>query len=234
MEWASFGPMLTKCRCAYVPELTACCHALVLGDGDGRFTARLLTANPTLIVDAVDASLAMLHSLVRRSGPHSARVRTHLADARRWSPAALHENPPIDLIASHFFLDCLTTDEVQSLAERMRGAVSPSALWLVSEFAVPPTWFGRLVARPVVSGLYLVFAWLTGLAVRSLPDHATALRQSGFTLQKRRAWLGGLLISELWHAAQTLQAAEKIVPEPTSEKQSSGAKAHVDFAAFTA
>jgi len=208
MEWASFGPLLTKCRRAYVPELAACRHAIILGDGDGRFAARLLTANPTLQIDAVDASPAMLHSLVRRSGPHSARVRIHLADARHGPPAALNENPPIDLIASHFFLDCLTTDEVQSLAERMRGAVSPSALWLVSEFAVPPTWFGRLVARPLVSGLYLAFAWLTGLAIRSLPDHATALRQSGFTLQKRRAWLGGLLVSELWSASPALTSDE--------------------------
>jgi hypothetical protein len=30
-----------------------------------------------------------------------------------------------------------------------------------------------------------------------LPDHATALRQAGFSLEMRRAWLGGFLISEL-------------------------------------
>jgi hypothetical protein len=73
-------------------------------------------------------------------------------------------------------------------------------LWLVSEFAIPPGWFGRLVARPVVQGLYLAFGWLTGLTVRTLPDHPSALRECGLVRQKHRTWLAGLLSSELWSA----------------------------------
>ena len=194
MELASFGPWLWRCRCAFLPELAACRHSLILGDGDGRFTARLLATNPAVQIDAIDASPAMLRSLIHHAGPHSTRIRTHQADARTWQPAA----QPYDLIVTHFFLDCLTTEEVQSLATGLRRAVSSSALWLVSEFAVPPNLFGRLVARPVVRGLYLAFALLTGLTIRTLPDHPSALSQSGFTLQKRRTWLGGLLTSELW------------------------------------
>jgi hypothetical protein len=209
MEWATFGPCLGWCRRAYLAELSACRHAVVLGDGDGRFTSRLLSTNSLIQIDAVDASSAMLRALVRRAGHQSARIRTHHADARSWRPAPTPENQPIDLITTHFFLDCLITSEVHSLATRLRRLESPSALWLVSEFAIPPTWFGRLVARPLVSGLYLAFAWLTGLTVRTLPDHSAALRQSGFCLQKRRTWLGGLLTSELWSSG-----VSHIVPNP--------------------
>jgi hypothetical protein len=74
-------------------------------------------------------------------------------------------------------------------------------MWLISEFAVPPGWFGRLVAGPLISGLYRIFGWITGLRVRSLPDHATVLRKTGFTLKMQRAWLGGLLVSQLWCAS---------------------------------
>jgi hypothetical protein len=102
------------------------------------------------------------------------------------------------LIVSHFVLDCLTTEEVQTLAVTLARAVSPDSLWIISEFAVPTNWFGWLVARPVVWALYRAFGWLTGLEVRSLPDHSIALRQAGFILQERKRWLGGLLISELW------------------------------------
>ena len=119
------------------------------------------------------------------------------------APRARRRPPPYDLIVTHFFLDCLTTPEVQSLAESLHAAVSPAAVWVVSEFAVPPGWFGRLIARPLVSGLYLAFGWLTGLAVRTLPDHSQALRKAGFTLQNRRRWLAGLLIAELWSAGQS-------------------------------
>ncbi len=208
MEWASFGPWLGWCRCAFLPEVSACRNAIVFGDGDGRFTARLLAANPTVHIDAVDASSAMLNALCRRAGPNFARVRTRLADARQWQPAVPSailpdENPAYDLIATHFFLDCLTTAEVQSLAANLRRAISPNAVWLVSEFTVPPGFFSRIVARPLVSALYAAFALLTGLTVRSLPNHAAALRCAGFTLQQRRKWLGGLLVSEVWSVPET-------------------------------
>jgi ubiquinone/menaquinone biosynthesis C-methylase UbiE len=205
MEWASFGPWLGWCRCAFLTEVSACRNTVVFGDGDGRFTARMLATNPTVQIEAVDASSAMLAALARRARPNSARLRTSLADARAWRPISSLEIPAqerqtYDLIVTHFFLDCLTTDEVRALATKLRRVTSPSALWLVSEFAIPPTWFGRLVARPLVSALYAAFALLTGLAVRNLPDYQLALRAAGFTIRKRRTWLGGLLISELWSA----------------------------------
>jgi SAM-dependent methyltransferase len=203
MEMASFGPYLWWCRCAFLSELGACRRALVLGDGDGRFTARLLRSNPALYIDAVDASPAMLRALSRRARnatPHAPCVQTSLADARVWQPVVPPGAPPYDLVVTHFFLDCLTTEEVQAVAAQLRASLSPSTLWLVSEFAIPPGWYGRLIARPVVLGLYLAFGWLTGLTVRTLPDHPFALRGIGFKLQKRRTWLAGLLLSELWSA----------------------------------
>ena len=210
MELASFGPSLERCRCAYLAELRTCRRALALGDGDGRFTARLLRANPTVEIDAVDASPAMLQALLRRAGADAGRVRIHCADARLWQPAAPADAPPYDLVIAHFFLDFLTTEEVQALAARLRDAVSPSALWVVSEFAVPAGWFGRLVARPVVWGLYSAFGILTGLAVRRLPDHPAALHESGFTLRQRRSWLRGLLVSELWAAGRPRNAKARM------------------------
>lgn len=194
MEWFTFGPALDRCRRAFLPQLLASRRALALGDGDGRFTARLLHANRQVRIDVVDASSAMLRLLLRRTGPHAARVRAHCADARLWQPGS----ETFDLVYAHFFLDFLTPGEVRALARRLRPAVSPSALWVVSEFVIPPTLFGRLVARPVVAALYRAFGLLTGLKVRRLPNHPRALARSGFTLASRRTFLCGLLSSELW------------------------------------
>jgi hypothetical protein len=168
----------------------------VLGDGDGRFTACLLNTNPSVQIRAVDASAAMLRALVRRAGPHAGRVTTQLADARRWRPNP--EDQPYDAIFTHFFLDCLTTAEIQSMAETLRPSLSPSAIWVVSDFAVPRGGYGQFIARPLIWTLYRVFAALTGLAVRRLPDHNFALRTAGFVLRERQTRLGGLLISEVW------------------------------------
>jgi len=194
MEMASFGPVLQRSRCAFIDDLSDRRRALILGDGDGRFTARFLRANSQIQIDAVDASAAMLDELRRRAGLDAPRVHTTCADTRYWQPAS----PLYDLVVTHFFLDCLTTAEVQSLANKMRAAVVPNAQWLISEFAVPAGWHGRFIARPLIRTLYWAFDLLTGLKVRTLPDYHAALRWAGFELVQERRWLGGLLASELW------------------------------------
>jgi Methyltransferase domain len=197
MELFTFGPWLQRCRCAFLGDLTASRCALVFGDGDGRFAAQLLDANRTIQIDAIDASPAILDALLRRAGPHASRIKTHCADARNWEP----EKVAYDLVVTHFFLDCLTTEETRSLAAKLRGAIAPSAVWVVSEFAVPKGWFGRFVARPLIWLLYSAFGCLTGLAVRRLPDHAAALQDAGFEFDRRRCRLGGLLVSEIWRGS---------------------------------
>jgi ubiquinone/menaquinone biosynthesis C-methylase UbiE len=194
MEYFTFGPWLERCRCAFLTDLAGCRRALVFGDGDGRFTAQLLATNPNIKIDAVDSSPTMLRALLRRAGCNSDRVHSACIDAREWRP----RNATYDLVVTHFFLDCLNADEIEALAERVRGVTSSSARWVVSEFAIPNGWFGRLLAAPLVWVLYRAFGLLTGLSVRRLPDFHAALRKAGFMLEARRSWLHGLLVSEIW------------------------------------
>jgi len=58
------------CRSAQLVHLTGARHALLLGDGDGRFLACLLAAHATLTADVVDSSHSMLRILDRAfAGP---------------------------------------------------------------------------------------------------------------------------------------------------------------------
>lgn len=197
MEWASFGPLLGLCRSTFLPRLTHCRNALVLGDGDGRFTATLLRANPHIDVHAVDASPAMLAMLTRRCSQNAVRLNVEHADLRTWQPPS---TLLYDLVVTHFVLDCFSSEEVFALAKRIMPIVDPGALWVISEFAIPAGWFGRLAAGTIVRGLYLAFGLLTGLRPRTLPDYAPALSAAGFARVERRPRLGGLLVSELWKA----------------------------------
>jgi hypothetical protein len=202
MEWASFGPCLQMCRCAWLDHLAGCRRALAFGEGDGRFTARLLRANRHITLNAIDASPAMLAALLRGAGEDAARVQPQVADARLWQP----QGRVYDLVISHFFLDCLNAEEVRTLAREVRPALDTGAMWVISEFAIPAGRFGRFFAQPLIAALYWAFGLLTGLRVRRLPDYAAGLRESGFELTRRRTWLGGLLTSELWSAAPSPSA----------------------------
>jgi SAM-dependent methyltransferase len=201
LEYLSFGRVLERCRFYQLDHIRDRRDALVIGDGDGRFLARLLRQNPQMHAEAVDLSPVMLNLLAERAAAINAsdRLTVHCEDARELSPSGKY-----DLVATHFFLDCLTTEEVRTLAERLRPHLVSGAVWIVSDFAIPRGAAG-LPARAIVSFLYTAFRLLTGLQVNSLPRYDEALKEAGLSLTDRREWLGGMLFSELWQAEATDQ-----------------------------
>ena len=198
LEWLSFGGALARRRRCFLahPRLDSARHALVLGDGDGRFTAALVNRHPNLQVTAVDASESMLAELERRvrALTPNAALNLQCADLRVWPVP--HAN--YDLVVSHFVFDCLTTGDVAELVARVAPALGPNARWLVSDFAIPshPLWapFARLLLR----FLYFAFGLLTGLRVKQLPDYQSALKSAHFELSAVEVALGGTLRSEFW------------------------------------
>jgi len=195
MEYASFGHALERCRFALVPRSSSVQHALVLGDGDGRFLQRLLLENTGVQVDAVDASPAMLRLLTERCG--SSRVTAHCADALGFTPP----HKEYDCIATHFFLDCLTSEECAGLAMRLREYLVPGGSWVVSEFRVPRGVL-RLPGALLIRAMYAGFRVLTGLRPQQLPLYETALRGAGFDVAEERIFLRGLLVAQAWRREQ--------------------------------
>ena len=66
LEIATFGSSLWRCRATYLDELHSSRNALIIGDGDGRFTARFLDQNDVVLVDALDASSSVLLAPAQR------------------------------------------------------------------------------------------------------------------------------------------------------------------------
>jgi SAM-dependent methyltransferase len=196
LEYLTLGKSLENCRTHYLPQLLDRRHALVLGDGDGRFTSKLLATNRNINVVAVDTSATMLQLLRQRceaSAPNaSTRLRTLHSNALTFP---LEDS--YDLVVTHFFLDCLTQSELDALVTRIAPTHTPGALWLISDFRIPS---GPMCvpARLIIRSLYLAFRLLTGLRTTHLPDHATPLTQAGLTRISHQHRLVGLLTTELW------------------------------------
>lgn len=198
MEYFSFGPMLERCRFHFLPQCSRARRALVLGDGDGRFTVQLLASNREIEIDAVDAGAAMLDQLRRRAQravPGATdRLRTFHADIRNFVP----DRRGYNLVVSHFFLDCLTDDEVERLIERILPHLTEDALWVVSEFSLPPNGWRRTAARLIIRFLYFAFNKMTHLSVKEIPDYPRAFSRLGFRHREKVNFLSGLLTTELW------------------------------------
>jgi len=191
LEYASFGHALERCRFYFLPQLRKTERALILGDGDGRFLQQLLQQNAGVHVDAVDASSAMLALLMRRCGTD--RVVAHRADALLFTPPY----DGYDCIASHFFLDCLTSAECAALAVRVAEHLAPDAIWVISEFRVPRG-FLRVPAALLIRAMYAGFRVLTGLEPQHLPAYEPALFAAGFAVVEEKVFLRGLLVTQLW------------------------------------
>ena len=203
LEWLSFGSALARRRQCFLADPRVACtqRALVLGDGDGRFTAALLERYPSIAVTAVDVSADMLTQLERRvrARAPSARLELHCADVRSWPvPRAKY-----DLVVSHFFFDCFTTRELEQLIARIAPTLAPSAHWLVSDFAIPRQGLWTPLAKLLVRFLYFAFGLLAGLRLTRLPEYERALELADFELSELESALGGTLRSELWRRTVT-------------------------------
>lgn len=192
-EYISLGPLLQRTRTHFLNQLGDPRHALVIGDGDGRFLEQLLHRYPHCHAIAVDISTAMLAKLSQRCGFASTRLSTI-----RRSALEIDTPPGTDLIVTHFLLDCFTQTDVDALTTRLAAALAPGGLWLISDFALPTHRIVRPFARLYIASLYAAFRLLTGLRVRHLPDTQSALRRAGLHRIARKTLLFGLLYTELW------------------------------------
>jgi ubiquinone/menaquinone biosynthesis C-methylase UbiE len=192
LEYLGFGTELERRRRAFLPEVAGARRALVLGDGDGRFLARLAELYPWASIDYIDLSRRMLELARGRTGRDS--VTYYQADAL----TVPLDGGEYDLIVTHFFLDCFDEDDSAKLVKRISSAACSHAQWMISEFRQPEPGWRAVWAKLWLRGLYLFFKLTTGLENQRLFDHHPLLERYGFRLKRQEAALFGLLASELW------------------------------------
>jgi SAM-dependent methyltransferase len=199
MEYLTFGPALHRRRCEFLNQTISRGSVLILGDGDGRFTAEFLRCNKTAFVDSVESSESMSRlaaARIARLPDGQSRVRQLRQDIRA---AQLSGN--YDLVITHFFLDCFTTEDLEELVPRITAHLKPGGRLVISEFQIPARGLRRYLAKLLIRALYLCFAILTGLETRQLPDYRRILQTNGYRRTESRTGLAGMLVSEIWDLA---------------------------------
>ncbi len=194
LEAVSFGGRLQWCRTALLADVADARRVLILGEGDGRFLAAFLAANPAATVEVIDGSPAMVALARRRAGAAADRVTWRVADARHFDPPG----PPYDLIVTNFFLDCFEAGELAALVAKLAARLALGGRWVVGDFRVPAGRWRGLAARLALAGMYAFFRLTTRLPAGRLVDPNPALAAAGLTLVHERRRLGGFLAASLW------------------------------------
>lgn len=209
MERLCAGEKLQRCRTACLDAIPAPEHALVYGEGNGRFLIELCRRFPTTQVTVVEASAVMItlaQARLRRAGLENTAVTFVHADALEWqSPTAA-----FDLIVTCFFLDCFREDQLQRLIPRIAGAAQMEAHWLVADFKIADSGWRRLRSRMIVRLLYAFFRRVTRLPANSLTPPEPFLCAAGFTLVRRVEQNHGLLFSECWCRGENASQPHRI------------------------
>ena len=197
-EYGRFGRKLETCRFALVPRLNGARKALILGEGDGRFIARLVAHYPNITADVFDTSREMIRLAEQRLRAALAlpppSIAFHHGDAR----VAPFPQKDYDLVATHFFFDVFHVTELSPLINRVKESLDPNGVWLVSEFDLPTSGLRRLLARFWLRTMYLFFRYATGLRNQRLPDWRQQLISAGFRPRIQQSFANGFLVSESW------------------------------------
>jgi SAM-dependent methyltransferase len=193
VEYAAFGRALERRRFAFLPRLASARRVLILGEGDGRSLARLLTLAPLAVFDVLEISPEMI-ALERQRTDNSARVNFFCQDARKtdWPQAQY------DGIVTHFFLDCFVESDACQLIRRLKKTLTPDGIWLISEFAVPDKGWRRFHARIWIGTMYSFFGIAAGLSARALPPVERLMQEAGMARTDQEKARAGLMVSEVW------------------------------------
>ena len=189
-EYCAFGRALERRRFAYLSRLAWVRRVLVLGEGDGRFVARLREVAPEASIDVVELSWEMIALARARVGS----VRFLQGDARLVDFGFAE----YDAVVTCFFLDCFEESEAGALVERLGRALRPGGVWVMSDFAVPARGWRRWHAAVWIWTMYRFFWIATGLRTRWLPPIGKLLAAAGLTRVEYQEERAGMIVSELW------------------------------------
>jgi ubiquinone/menaquinone biosynthesis C-methylase UbiE len=195
LEYAAFGLALEQARFDFISHAAGARRVLILGEGDGRFLARLLGCNRYASVAVVESSARMIQlARARVLKAELSRVEFHHVDAvSQTLPPG-----PFDLAVTHFFLDTLNCRDAEAVIFKVNMLLSPGAGWLVSEFQEPVEPGRRLHARLWLAAMYRFFSFTTGLQVSKLPPYRDVMVRSGLAEIEHRERRLGLIRSQLW------------------------------------
>lgn len=197
MELVLAGGKLQRCRTAFLDQVSPCRNALLLGEGNGRFLRECRRKLPRAQITCVDASARMLDSArrrVQRAGLNPAEIEFVRADALGWSS----RRREFDLIVTHFFLDCFSPEQLEKVIGLAAATATPNALWLLSDFQIPPAGLPRRRAQAIHWLMYTFFRIVTRLPARRLTSPDPFLEAQGFQLAERCVSDWGLLRSDRW------------------------------------
>lgn len=191
LERVTAGGILQRARLAHLAALDDAQNILLVGEGPGRFLAALRARHSSKPITVMDSSARMLEAArAVSSGPTTFQqidLTTEALPPSSW-----------DAVVSHCFLDCFAPSTLETVILNIAQAATPTAEWLITDFALPPSGWRLTRAQFAHSLMYKVFRISADLEARRWTDPSPYLRTQGFQLLARQPFNHGLIHADHW------------------------------------
>lgn len=193
LEALTAGQRLQRARTAWLDKLEGHTQVLSAGEGHGRFAAAFSERFPHSNLTCVEGSEPMLARARRRTPNPLTPINWVHSDFFNWMPDTHY-----DAIVTCFFLDCFSPRMLEDVIAKLASCASPNAVWVVVDFAVPPSGPARWRAKAVHALMYAFFRLFTSLPARAQTEPDTLLKAHGFRLEGRKDYEWGLVRADVW------------------------------------
>jgi hypothetical protein len=197
MEKIFAGGLMQRCRTTFLSCTKNSRHALLVGEGTGKFLVELVRLNPLLRITCVEHCEGMIKQARQRlihERLDSSRVQFRQMDVLHWTPPI----EKYDLVVTNFFLDCFRADQLQKVIPLLASSATAEAIWLLADFRVPERGWRRWRANAILVMLYAFFKLMTSLPASWLTPPDILLTNAGFKLVDRRFASFGFAHSDFW------------------------------------
>jgi len=165
---------------------------LVLGGGTGEILTAIFAKQPGCRVLFLEPSAQMVSQATRRvlrlTGPANIAFRVG-------NETTLRSDERFDVIITPFVLGLFTEETLQTrLVPRLRQALKPDGVWLVTDFVNTPVWWQRTLLWSMIR----FFRLTADIEARQLANWQQTLSNVGLTRQRQGFAVWGMVSAEVW------------------------------------
>ena len=190
----TFGSTILKSQFHYLSSVPTPTSILVIGGGTGELLVELMEQYPNSQIDWCDYSIEMINKAKGKlSSNNSHQVNFINEDILNFENLKQYE-----LICSMFVLDCFIEDDLEILIKRLKIFSNKATYIIITDFNIPQKLIPKIIAKLVVSFLYLVFNRFYHLRNQTLMDYEKEFKKYGFKSLESKSFINGIIKSTIY------------------------------------
>lgn len=189
LAYLIYGDNLLEAKKAFFPLIPPDANVLLMGAGTGNILNDLFEKNPTVQIDFVEPSRAMIRIAQKRLLEKFQRQVNFICGDHHAIPAGKRYH----VVTSFFVLDCFKQGEALEFGKAITSGLEQNGLWLFADFFYTK----NKLQRGLIWFMYRFFRVTANISADKLPDYNALMERLNFKVTGEKILLKGLIRSQI-------------------------------------